>query len=111
MSMDASCDGYLRNRFSSHALYWQAFTWAFQLSLLLLSATSGQMWHHAADGIGTNAWGRIVFAFVLVSMTWAMHTLVEPHEFQYQHVASSWCYFSHIVLLVTAYYFEEQRAI
>ena len=106
LAFEVSLDGFLRNRFADHAYYWQALTWGLQLCLLLLSSTSAQMWHPSADGVGTAGLCRLLLAALLVAVFWAAHTLVEPHEFEYQHVASSWCYAAHATLLVTAWYFE-----
>ena len=100
--------GFLTGRFSAAtSSYWQLLTWVMQAALAAISMAGIQTLDHRYEvqvgalstGNEILLWVRCLGACVVVLGMWTLHTLQEPYEYAFQHVASAYSYASNILLL------------
>jgi len=101
--------GFLTGRFAAAtSSYWQLLTWIMQAALAAISMAGIQTLNHRYEvQVGTPStagdeillWVRCLGACIVVLGMWTLHTLREPYEYAFQHVASSYSYASNVLLL------------
>ena len=104
-------------RFAAHAPYWQFVQWGIHATLLALalSATASRAWGYAPvtlfDAEEPLRIGSHVASALVIAISWALHSLIEPYEFAYQNAVASYLHLPQLALALLAMAFEGAYAV